>query len=528
MEDNSKPSDFTLIDTHGFKNNKKVKRVLPEWLAKPTIVSVDLNKLDVPIEGIQELDPALIKKLRNKGYTHFFPVQTQLIPWLINVQQFWYDRWLRDVCISAPTGSGKTLSYVLPIIQTLQEHTTRQLRALIVLPTKDLAVQVFKVFSYFIKNTFDLKVVLLESTKLTLIKEKEKILRYDKKRGWISLVDIIVTTPGRLADHIYYTEGFSLKCLRFLVLDEADSFTNILQNDWLYLVNDSLAYSGPTICNLNVLEKFPQRTQRLLFSATLTQDPEKLKFLKLFEPKLFTSIIKRKNTELSAVTATDEPVRGDFVGKYTTPKELKEYMVLCPEENKPLTLYHLIRSKSLKRVICFVKSKLEVHRLARLLCKLSELDTNNSPLRVNEISSDVSQKVHSKYIKQFSAGKIDVLICTDSLARGIDIDQISCVILYNVPKYPKNYIHRIGRTARAGHKGKAITFVIPEHEQLFHKVLYSAGKTSVKNIIVDVSNLEQYEQMYIDALKSLKTELTVKSKVINKKVRKKNKPDSKM
>lgn len=83
-------------------------------------------------------------------------------------------------------------------------------------------------------------------------------------------------------------------------------------------------------------------------------------------------------------------------------------MVLCPEENKPLTLYHLIRAKGLKRVICFVKSKLEVHRLTRLLSRLSELDTNNSPIRVNEISSDVSQKVHTRYIKQFSDGKIDV------------------------------------------------------------------------------------------------------------------------
>lgn len=85
-------------------------------------------------------------------------------------------------------------------------------------------------------------------------------------------------------------------------------------------------------------------------------------------------------------------------------------MVLCPEENKPLTLYHLIRSKGLKRVICFVKSKIEVHRLTRLLCKLSESDTNNSPLRINEISSDVSQKTHSGFIQQFSHGKIDVYV----------------------------------------------------------------------------------------------------------------------
>lgn len=115
----------------------------------------------------------------------------------------------------------------------------------------------------------------------------------------------------------------------------------------------------------------------------------------------------------STVTnTTDEPMRGDFVGKYTTPKELKEYMILCPEENKPLTLYYLIRSKSLQRVICFVKSKMEVHRLTRLLCRLSERDTNNPPLRVNEISSDVSQKAHSIYIKQFTSGKIDVYVLT--------------------------------------------------------------------------------------------------------------------
>ncbi|KAF0768645.1 putative ATP-dependent RNA helicase Dbp73D [Aphis craccivora] len=525
MMDSSLPAlDFTLIDTHGFKKKKKVKRVLPDWLAKPTIVSVDLKHLDVPINGIPELDPALVQKLKNKGCTHFFPIQNQLVPWIIKTQKHWDYRWIRDVCISAPTGSGKTLSYVLPIIQTLKTFSTRQLRALIVLPTKDLAVQVFKVFLYYIKNAFNLRVLLLESKNMTLEKEKERILQYDSSIGWIDLVDILVTTPGRLVDHLYYTKGFSLKNLRFLVLDEADSFTNILQNDWLCKVNDSLAYNGPTICTLNTLNESPQRTQRLLFSATLTQDPEKLKFLKLFEPKLFTSIVKRKNTQLPTDTlVTDEPVRGDFVGKYTTPNELKEYMVLCPEENKPLTLYHLIRSKGLKRVICFVKSKIEVHRLTRLLCKLCEFDENNSPLRVNEISSDISQKVHSSYIKQFSDGKIDVLICTDSLARGIDIERISCVILYNVPKYPKNYIHRIGRTARAGHKGKAITFVTPEHKELFDNVLNSAGKTSLKNMKVKISDLEQYEQMYIDALKAIKTESTQKPKNINKKRLRKNK-----
>lgn len=116
------------------------------------------------------------------------------------------------------------------------------------------------------------------------------------------------------------------------------------------------------------------------------------------------------NSDATSIPEDGEPVRGDFVGKYTTPKELKEYMVLCPEENKPLTLYHLIRSKGLKRVICFVQSKVEVHRLTRVLCRLSELDSNNLPLRVNEISSDVSQKVHSSYINQFTTGKIDVYV----------------------------------------------------------------------------------------------------------------------
>ncbi|XP_050528492.1 probable ATP-dependent RNA helicase Dbp73D [Daktulosphaira vitifoliae] len=529
MEDPSKKSellassDFTIIDNQKFGKNKKVKRVLPQWLAKPTIVSVDLKNLDLPIDNMPELDKSLVKKLQNKGCTHFFPVQAKLVPWLIKSQKNWDERWIRDVCISAPTGSGKTLSYVLPIIQVLRAFTTHQIRALIVLPTKDLALQVYKVFKYFIQHTCDLQPILLESKNLTLEKEKEKILQFDKKHGWISLVDIIITTPGRLIDHLIYSEGFTLQYLRFLVLDEADSFTNILKNDWLYLVNDSLEYNGPSICTLDTLKKSPHRTQRLLFSATLTQDPEKLKFLNLFDPKLFTSIVKRKNIDILQNVNSDEPVRGDFVGKYTTPKELKEYMVLCPEENKPLTLYHLIRSKSLKRVICFVKSKIEVHRLARLLCRISENDTNNTPIRVNEISADVSQKVHIDYMKRFAEGKIDVLICTDSLARGIDIERISCVILYNVPKYSKNYVHRIGRTGRAGRKGKAITLVTPEHKEIFDKVLSTAGKTNVKQLDVNVSDLEQYEQIYIDALKGLKTEITQKAKPVSKKKWKKYK-----
>ncbi|XP_050425082.1 probable ATP-dependent RNA helicase Dbp73D [Adelges cooleyi] len=519
-------SDFTLVDNCAFKKNKKVKRVLPQWLAKPTVISVDLKNLEFGFDSIPELDIALVKKLRNKGFTHFFPVQAQLVPWLIKSQKNWNNRWSRDVCISAPTGSGKTLSYVLPIIQTLKMLTTHQLRALIVLPTKNLAIQVYKVFSYFIKNTCNLKVILLESKNLTLEKEKEKLITYDTKHGWISLVDIVVTTPGRLVDHLIYSEGFSLKYLRFLILDEADSFTNVLQNDWLHLVNDSLEYCGPPICTLSTLKKSPHRAQRLLFSATLTQDPEKLKFLKLFDPKLFTSIVKRKTNDVLPDSNNEEPVRGDFVGKYTTPKELKEYMVICPEENKPLTLYHLIRTKSLKRVICFVKSKIEVHRLTRLLCGISKYDTDNQPLRVNEISADVSRKVQTDYIQQFSQGKIDVLICTDSLARGIDIERISCVVLYNVPKYPKNYVHRIGRTGRAGHKGKAITLVTPEHKELFNKVLNSAGKNNVKNMKVNVSDLEEYEQIYIEALKALKSETMQKEKNVSKKkwkISKKNK-----
>ncbi|PNF16380.1 hypothetical protein B7P43_G10504 [Cryptotermes secundus] len=217
----------------------------------------------------------------------------------------------------------------------------------------------------------------------------------------------------------------------------------------------------------------------------------------------------------------DEAVRGDFVGKFTTPAELSEYVCLVTPESKPLALYHIIASNSWQHVLVFVGSRKDAHRLSLLLSYLGQ-----KSFKVAEISSSLSRPAREKVLAKFAAGKIDVLVSSDALARGMDIEGVDYVILYSAPKSIKNYIHRVGRTGRAGKPGTSVTFLQDSQVASFNEMLHSASKGDLQKMDIQQSKLEELEDAYTLALEHLKGHLEreEKQQLKAKKRRKKQDP----
>ncbi|CAG4965252.1 unnamed protein product [Colias eurytheme] len=290
-EINKRMTDFQVLGSSDFEKKPQVERVLPYWLSHAYSVSKNLQKLTCKVEEQAWLHNILKENLAREGVTHLFPVQEQVIPFILQEHKLPAPLWPHDVCVSAPTGSGKTLSFVLPIIQTLMPELGHHIRALIVLPVQELAAQVAAVFRKYCTNT-GLKVALLSGS-IPWQKEQQQILRYTDTHGWISEADIIVCTAGRLVEHLQNTEGFSLKYLKFLVIDEADRIMDNIQNDWLYHLYKHIKLEGHAtnkIAHLNwdFICDTKAPPHKLLFSATLSPDPELLEQWGLFQPKLFS------------------------------------------------------------------------------------------------------------------------------------------------------------------------------------------------------------------------------------------------
>lgn len=467
-----KQNDFMILGSKTQAKKREVKRVLPDWLAHPELVSVDLNSGPTLEELGLNLDPKLIEVLRSNGINKLFPAQASMISWLMKCdkdrKQGW---WPRDTCVSAPTGSGKTLAYVLPIVQLLQSRLVPKVRCLVVVPVKELAVQVYKVMTTYTSHT-SLRVGLLSGA-LPFEQEQNNILKKTRRGCSISAVDIIVATPGRLIDHILKTPGFSLNDLKFLVIDEADR-----AGDWLkYLPQHHSRAPRLTLMNLRCSDA---PVQKLLFSATLSQDPEKLSRLGLFQPILFTSVL---------VTGKDGDVNldneiGDFVGRYTSPEELTELAVECTAEYKPVALYQLLtRNETIMKVLVFTNSGEMAHRLALLL--RSFLSEKN--VVVGELSAQLAPKQREVVLEKFAAGEIHVLVSSDALARGVDVPDVQMVISYDLPKHIKGYIHRAGRTGRAGKSGTAISVLTSNQVAIFKHMLNNAHK---KTPIIEKMDLE--------------------------------------
>ncbi|KAM4709826.1 LOW QUALITY PROTEIN: ATP-dependent RNA helicase DDX51 [Discoglossus pictus] len=498
--------DSSSIILGGFeaKAAQKVLPVLPQWLAKPNLVQKDIRQNLVPIQDVSGLHPKILKKLEVNKVKSFFPVQAEVIPAILEstchgflVGTGGYRP--SDMCVSAPTGSGKTLAFVVPIVQALLQRVICEVRALVVLPTKELAQQVAKVFNTYVDGT-GLKVVVLTGQK-SFPKEQETLVQRTIS-GYCSLADILVSTPGRLVDHIQQTEGFNLKPLRFLVIDEADRMIDSMNQDWLnhvtkavYRVEDgapNLIFTrkvpGPLTAASSCYPQIP--LQKLLFSATLTQNPEKLQQLGLYQPRLFTSTHRGAHTN---------PANGNeetsTLGNYSLPEGLTHYYVPCNLSSKPLILLYFLLTLRFSRVLCFTNSREASHRLFLLVRSVGGVN-------VAEFSSRLSPGERKKTLKEFEQGKLQILISTDATARGIDIKGVKYVINYDAPQFIRTYIHRVGRTARAG-RLVAFTMLLQIQEQKYFNMLRDAGAPELQRQLVKSENLKQFMQRYEQALTQL-------------------------
>lgn len=473
--------------------------VLP-WMRKP----IDVSLLEsCPLSVLPLLDPRLEEALKNMGITSLFPVQVGVWQETIGPGSF-----ERDLCINSPTGSGKTLAYALPIVQMLAGCAIKCLRALVVLPTRDLALQVKEVFAA-LAPAVGLSVGLAvgqssiadEVSELIKKPNIETGICYDLEDSSETLkgsVDILVATPGRLMDHINNTKGFTLEHLCYLVVDETDRLLREAYQSWLPTVLQLTKYSDEnlsgitrnfsslsgsltTIRRLGVERGFKgkpyPRLVKMGLSATLTQDPGKLAQLDLHHPLLLTTGQTR----------------------YQLPEQLKSFKLICESKLKPLYLVALLQSLLGEKCIVFTSSVESTHRLCTLLNFFQDLK-----IEIKEYSRLQRQTVRSKTLKAFRAGEINVLVSSDAMTRGMDVEGVTNVINYDMPAYIKTYIHRAGRTARAGQSGCCITLLKKDEVKRFKKLLLKADNNSCPLYPIPSESIESLRSVYTSALEKLK------------------------
>lgn len=285
----------------------------------------------------------------------------------------------------------------------------------------------------------------------------------------------------------------------------------VFQN-WLYHLDSHvrsttdqlLAGVQAPLCYQELLNSWGKQPHKLLFSATLSQDPEKLQNLRLFQPKLFTTVLAlpvlQPKSDKEGEQAEHDVATNQFIGKYTTPAELTEQYCLTEVRLKPLTLYALAQQYNWKRFLCFTNSADTASRLAFVLQKLF----SNTSIKVEELSANLSAKVRSLRLMAFAGGQINGLVCSDALARGIDVANVEIVLSYDAPRHIKTYIHRVGRTARAGQPGTAITLLTDKDQPYFKKMLNEVGKTMGEELNLSPDLELQHANIYKQALGALR------------------------
>jgi ATP-dependent RNA helicase RhlE len=358
------------------------------------------------------LSPEILKALKEKGYENATPIQKELIPAMFGG---------RDIMAGAMTGTGKTAGFALPILQELTKdfvEGNHYLKAVVIVPTRELARQVYESFESYGKY-LPLKTALLYGG-ANMTSQANRL-----KRG----VDIVVATSGRLLEHVQQ-KNIRVDAVRYLVLDEADT---ILDMGFVHEVTKLLSF-------------LPQKRQNVLISATLSGSVKQLAEQMLHRPKLIE--VDSMGTSARSVSQVIHPVI----------RELKSEL-----------LSFIIGSRNYKQVLVFVRKKEEADRVAEEL--------NYSGLKTFAIHGDKSSGVRARALQAFKEGKTRVLVATDIVARGIDIPSLEVVVNYDIPHVTGDFIHRIGRTGRAGRKGLAITLVSPKEEIAIKDVERLMGKS---------------------------------------------------
>jgi len=342
--------------------------------------------------------PPILSALKEKNYINPTPIQAKAIPLILK---------RNDVLGCAQTGTGKTAAFAIPIIQLIEKieggQTKPTLRALIVTPTRELAIQIDENIKAYSAFTSLKHAVIFGGVKQG--KQVEQL-----KRG----IHILVATPGRLLD--LEQQGYiNLSTIKLFVLDEAD---RMLDMGFIHDIK-------------KLLKLIPEKRQSLFFSATMPANIVEL------SSRILKNPVK---IEVSPVSSTAETVQQCL---YYTNRNLKKDLLL-----------HLLKDETMDQVLLFSRTKHGADRICRNLKK--------KKVKAAAIHGDKAQNQRQKALKQFKEKTIRVLVATDIAARGIDIDKLNFVVNYDVPNVPETYVHRIGRTGRAGENGKAISIVEPE------------------------------------------------------------------
>jgi ATP-dependent RNA helicase RhlE len=355
--------------------------------------------------GSLNLMPELLRAVSDEGYQEPTPIQAQAIPAILE---------RRDIMGCAQTGTGKTAGFTLPLLQLLAPNANTSpsparhpIRALILTPTRELAAQVAESVRVYGKHL---------PLRSTMVYGGVDIL--PQKKALHGGVEILIATPGRLLDHLEQ-KTVNLSRVEILVLDEAD---RMLDMGFL-----------PDI--KRILFVLPKERQSLLFSATFSEEIRRLAKELLRSPTMIE--IARRNAPAEIIT---------------------HQVYEIPGTRKRALLGHLIRTRDMKQVLVFVRMKRDANRLARELVR--------DGINATAIHSDRSQAEREQALADFKEGRSTVLVATDIAARGLDIEQLPYVINYELPYTPEDYVHRIGRTGRAGLAGEAISFMGAEETKM--------------------------------------------------------------
>lgn len=338
------------------------------------------------------LDEALLKALDSQGYTTPTPIQKQAIPVVLSG---------KDLLGVAQTGTGKTAAFGLPILQLLNEKrfSGKGIKALILTPTRELAIQIDESLAAYGKHTR-----LSHSVIFGGVSQHTQVQKL--KRG----VDILVATPGRLLDLM--NQGFiNLKTLEFFVLDEAD---RMLDMGFIHDVK-------------KVIKSLPSKRQTLFFSATMPDEIQSLANMML-----------------------KDPVKVEVTPPSSTVDKIQQRVYFTNKPDKRKLLLHLLQTNGIENALVFTRTKHGADKVARFLDK--------AKISSAAIHGNKSQNARQNALKNFKNGNLNVLVATDIAARGIDIDELGHVFNFDLPNIPETYVHRIGRTGRAGNEGIAISF----------------------------------------------------------------------
>lgn len=472
------------------------------------------------------------------GITSLFPMQEAVFSYLQDASA---KRIVGDVILCAPTGSGKTLAYALPIVQGIIGRKLPRLRAIIVLPTRDLATQVAGVFKELTGN-FGISVALVSGATSIVV-----------ERASLKTAEILIATPGRLVDHIENGDALSLRSVRYLVLDESDRLLQDEYQGWIDYVLPLLGTdrsldskqaeqlcrtrSTAGIIALAIQPEVSARAfmrsgqtsqesvRKVLVSATQTKNPKRLVRLGLRHPKFFEPLSEREDTSLR--------------NNYNIPSSLSEKAwIIRDAEDKPIVLLKTLgwirpaspdmhNDPAAQAVLAvsgtkliFTKSIQAAHRLCRLLeifavllgvdGDVIEMSGDLSPARRKEVMKTVHERklVHPNSTVSPHGSRFLVVVCSDVLARGVDIFNVDAVINYDVPVHIRTYVHRAGRTARAGRVGTVVTLLLSKQAHHFREMVRQADrgdrKVQAKNLGLRDEERDSFIEKLDNALRLLR------------------------